>query len=168
LPVLNDLWNRLWRVYCSKEFIIFLVFGGTAALTNLVVGAALYEGPWARVIPYEVAVWIGSASGMFVNFILNYAFNFNFRGRSAWEQFGTFCVVSLVGTFLTALIASLTLQILHVCGAAALTIVWPVPLTFLSHVFAVGVVTFYSYAAHKYFTFNVGIRRRLFGKGKEA
>ena len=53
------------RVISLGIFATFLVFGGAAALVNLIVGRSLYTSP--SLTPYWVAVMIGSASGLLVN-----------------------------------------------------------------------------------------------------
>lgn len=148
----------------GRDFLFFLVFGGLAAMTNLAVGALLYGVPaLARLLPYWLAVAIGASAGLFVNFFLNYAFNFRFRGRSAVAQFKTFCVVAGVGIILTSLLSTALLALFRGLALAGLLAQAPLPVSedFLAHFTAVGLVTFYSFFAHKFFTFNVGIRGRL-------
>ena len=149
------------RIFFSKQFIYFLLFGGMAALTNLLVGWLLYQGDNAM-LPYSLAVFIGASSGLLVNFGLNYAFNFGFRGRSMLGQFRTFFIVAAVGTLLTAMLARLFLAIMHWLGADGLTFgSQAVTDKLVAHVISVGVVTFYSFVAHKYLSFNLGIRNAL-------
>ncbi len=148
----------------GRDFLFFLVFGGLAAVTNLAVGALLYSVPaFARLLPYWLAVATGASAGLFVNFFLNYGFNFRFRGRSAVAQFKTFCVVAGVGIILTSLLSTTLVALFRELGLAGLLAQTPLPVSqgFLAHFTAVGLVTFYSFFAHKFFTFNVGIRRRL-------
>ncbi len=152
------------RAYCSKEFAVFLVFGGTAAAVNLAAGIALYDYGLGRAFSYEVNVWLAATCGLIVNFVLNYFFNFKFRGRSVWQQLRTFCVVAIIGTFLTAFLAKVFLFGINLTLLPQLFEPFSVSAQFLAHTLSVAVVTFYSYAAHRAFSFNVGIRQRLFGK----
>lgn len=152
------------RLFVSRRFATFIVFGGLAALANIAVGKTLYSVPAiAEIVPYWLAVAIGSASGLLVNFGLNYAFNFSFAGRSAGAQLRTFIVVAVGGVVLTALIAHGLVAL-----AAWIELSSPVRLAgvgldiaFIAHVMATGLVTFYSFAAHSAFSFNVGLRSRL-------
>lgn len=146
------------------RFARFVVFGGLAAVVNLVVGRALYTDAATTVwLPYWVAVVIGTSSGMVVNFGLNYAYNFTYRGRSALLQFRTFVGVAIVGVGLTALVAEGALYVLVSTHWATYLAVGSMVLQpeFIAHVFAVGVVTFYSFAAHSAFSFNHGIRVQI-------
>lgn len=154
--------TRLWRAYLSRQFVIFLAFGGSAAAVNLAVGTALYDHGFAA-LPYWVSVLIAATCGLVVNFMLNHLFNFRFRQRSTWEQFRTFTLVAAIGTALTALIADGVLALIGAAGVDSLALPFGRTLSarFLAHFCAVALVTFYSYAAHRYFSFNVGFRVRL-------
>lgn len=160
---LTALVNATLALFVSRRFATFIVFGGLAALVNIGVGKTLYTVPaLASVVPYWLAVALGTACGMLVNFGLNYTFNFSFQGRSAGAQLRTFAVVSIGGVTLTSLIAYglvglaswVGLNSIHIAGIA-------LQAGFLAHVAAVGLVTFYSFAAHSAFSFNVGLRTRL-------
>src|SRR5437868_10747942 len=85
-----------------RELAAFLLFGGLAALANLLVGWQLYGRGLFPALPYWCATALAAASGLLVNFGLNYAFNFKFRDRSALQQFSTFAVVSLIGVAITS------------------------------------------------------------------
>lgn len=145
-----------YRLYCSRQFLSFVFFGGTAAAVNLAVGWLLYSGYFGINTPYELGVVIGASSGLFVNFALNYKFTFKFHGRSAIAQLRSFVGVSAIGIVLTEVIAS-ELHKMSMDFTSGL----PVSREFAAHVCAVGLVTFYSFAAHHYLTFNVGFRARL-------
>jgi putative flippase GtrA len=161
-------WAERIAASLGRDFLYFLLLGGFAALVNLAVGSLLYGAPSvAAHCPYWLAVGVGATSGLFVNFLLNYHYNFRFRGRSALAQFRTFCVVAVGGIVLTALFSSWIVMLLDSTGTAALLARLELPLAlspdFMAHFAAVALVTVYSYAAHKLFTFNVGIRRRVRG-----
>lgn len=153
------MWKKLCRAFWSPEFLRFCVFGGLAAVANLVIGYILYSND---VIPYFYAVLCGSASGLLVNFLCNYYFNFRYRGRTLLRQFSTFFIVAGVGTLLNALIAKLLLLIgLRLLPVLPLTAQCPWLSAHLEvgcHVLSIGLVTLYSFLGHKYFSFNEGIR----------
>lgn len=145
----------------AQELAMFLLFGGVAALANLLVGWQLYaEGRPA--LPYWCATAIAAASGLLVNFTLNYTFNFKFRDRSAFDQFATFCVVALVGVAITSALSHAILALLTVSAGAAFHL-GPVAVrsAFAAHVAAVGLTVLYSFPAHRCMSFNVGIRARF-------
>jgi len=139
----------------AKEFAAFLLFGGAAAAVNLAVGWQLYGRGLYPDLPYWCATAIAAASGLVVNFALNHFFNFKFRDRSTFEQFGTFCIASLVGIGITSALSSGMLLLFTASGIA-----WVKP-ALLAHVCAVGLTVLYSYPAHRAVSFNMGIGARL-------
>jgi putative flippase GtrA len=152
------------KLFFSRRFATFIVFGGLAAVVNLGVGKMLYSVPsFASVVPYWLAVAAGALSGLAVNFTLNYAFNFKYGGRPAAAQLRTFIVVALGGGVLMVLIAHGLVWLAGKFGLTAPLEVAGVTLQigFIAHVIATGVLTFYSFAAHSLFSFNVGLRARL-------
>ncbi|HJQ58527.1 MAG TPA: GtrA family protein [Vineibacter sp.] len=151
-------------MFLTRRFATFLVFGGLAAVVNLGVGRALYTLPsTSALLPYWVAVGLASAAGLLVNFSLNYAFNFGYRGRSAGAQLRTFVMVAMGGVALTALLASLVRALAAWSGVPAMLEVAGTTLSveFLAHVIAVGLVTFYSFIGHSVLSFNAGLRAFL-------
>lgn len=152
------------RLFFSRRFATFIVFGGLAAVVNLGVGKTLYSVPsLASVVPYWLAVAAGALSGLAVNFTLNYAFNFRFGGRPAGAQLRTFIVVALGGGVLMVLIAHGLVWFAGHIGLTSPVYVAGMALQigFIAHVLATGMLTFYSFAAHSAFSFNVGLRARL-------
>lgn len=145
-----------------KELAMFLLFGGVAALVNLLVGWQLYGEGRFPALPYWCATAIAAASGLLVNFGLNYLFNFKFRGRPAFQQFATFCVVALIGVAITSALSQTILTLLTMFLGPVFHL-GPVALrsAFAAHVAAVGLTVLYSFPAHKCASFNIGIRAQF-------
>lgn len=153
------------------ELATFLLFGGIAALVNLLVGWQLYGKGLFPGLPYWCATGVAATSGLLVNFALNYTFNFKFRDRSAFRQFSTFCVVALVGVAITSALSGMILALLHLWAGAAFHL-GPVAVrsAFAAHAAAAGLTALYSFPAHKSVSFNVGIRaqfRHVFAQASE-
>jgi putative flippase GtrA len=145
-----------------RELAVFLIFGGLAALTNLLVGWQLYGTGLFPHLPYWCATAIAATSGLFVNFGLNYAFNFKYRQRSALQQFSTFCIVALIGVGITSALSNSILSILNMyVGPVFYLSGVEVRSVFAAHFGAVGLTVLYSFPAHKCMSFNVGIRAQL-------
>jgi len=142
-----------------RELAAFLLFGGLAALANLAMGWQLYGRGLFPNLPYWCATGLAAACGLVVNFGLNYVFNFKFHGRSALRQFSTFCVVALIGVAITSGLSY---------GIMLLLVAWAGPMlhfggltvssAFAAHFTAVGLTVLYSFPAHKFLSFNIGIR----------
>lgn len=145
-----------------KELATFLVFGGLAALTNLLAGWQLYGRGLFPALPYWCATGMAATSGLLVNFGLNYLFNFKFRGRTVLQQFSTFCVVALVGVALTSALSNGILLFLNASVGSEFHLAgMPVTSAFAAHFAAVGVTVLYSFPAHKLMSFNAGIRAQF-------
>ena len=148
--MIQSLFRRAVSLLFDPQFLRFLLFGGIATLVSFFGGFALYA---YLDVPYAQAVFAGSAAAIFVNFALNYVFNFHYHGRSMAAQFVTFASVAGIGTVLTAALAK---GLLHAS-------LWLFPALDLldaevaCHVLTIGIVTFYSFFAHKHLSFNRGI-----------
>jgi putative flippase GtrA len=146
----------------AKELAVFLLFGGLAALTNLLIGWQLYGKGLFPALPYWCATAIAATGGLLVNFGLNYAFNFKFRGRSALRQFSTFTIVALVGVAITSALSYGILSLLNASVGPMLHLGnLAVKSVFAAHFVAVGLTVLYSFPAHKCMSFNVGIRAQF-------
>jgi putative flippase GtrA len=153
--------RRLSRLLCSRP-VLFLAFGGAAAIANLATGRILYGPDLGAWIPYWCATAIAAATGLVVNFALNHAFNFRFRHRPAAHQFRTFCAVSGLGILLTSGLSSALRALLESSlGQQFQFLGTTIDADFGGHFLAVGLVAFYSYPAHRFLSFNIGIRARL-------
>jgi putative flippase GtrA len=141
---------------------VFLIFGGTAALTTLSTGWVLYGTGLFPGLPYWCATGAAAFAGLVVNFSLNHFLNFRFRERSAFQQFSTFFVVSGVGALLSSCLSVALLHLFEFCFGNSLPpggII--VPSKLAAHVGAVALVALYSFPAHKFLSFNIGIGARL-------
>ena len=142
--------RRAIALALDPQFLRFLLFGGIATLVSFFGGFVLYA---LLAVPYAPAVFAGSAVAIFVNFALNYLFNFHYHGRSMAAQFVTFASIAGIGTILTAVLAK---GLLH-AGLWLFPAFSLLDVEVTCHVLAIGIVTFYSFFAHKYFSFNQGI-----------
>lgn len=155
--------NPNLEYFCgAREFFLYLLFGGAAALTSLSIGWRLYGGalfPW---LPYWGATTVAATLGLVVNFVLNYIFNFKFRDRTAFQQFQTFCIVSGFGIFLTSLLSEFLLFLLKQNLGSNFHLGHErFSAKFVANFIAIGLVVIYSFPAHRFVSFNVGIGKRL-------
>ncbi|MGH7110507.1 MAG: GtrA family protein [Stellaceae bacterium] len=157
-----EIHQKAWRIYCTRELLLFLAFGGTAALANLLTGWLLYGVGFFPSLPYWCATAIATAVGLIVNFSLNYSFNFEFQLRSVFQQFSTFCLISGSGIVLTSAFSEGLLQLFeqHI-GSVIYLYGLHIHSKFIANFIAVGLMPIYSFPAHRSISFNVGIRARL-------
>lgn len=145
------------------QFLRYLVCSACAALVNFVIGFALVNGAgFTSSLLYAVAVAVGYCGGMAVNFFLNRRFTFSGNDRTKIQQARTFLVVALSGLALTSGVASLVralLQAVPLQTALAGNGLGPLASAeTIGQIAAIGIVSFYSFAGHRYLTFNRGIR----------
>ncbi|MDR1242698.1 MAG: GtrA family protein [Deltaproteobacteria bacterium] len=141
----------------SKQFILFILFGGLAALVNLIAGKFLYD-IYDIDIPYTLLVSISAFCGMVVNFSLNYFFNFIYHPRSVLQHFISFFFVSIFGILLTSFFAFIFLKLIYIMKLEQFTLLGIIfTQKFVAHFCSIGVVVFYSFFAHKYISFNSGL-----------
>jgi putative flippase GtrA len=155
----------------SRQFMGFLICSGAAAAVNFVAGSILIHGAgFTSEIGYPVAIAAGYILGMAVNFLLNRRYTFSGSVRTRLEQARTFVVVALSGLALTSIVAALTRAMLRPTLASANMTMLPfghfLTAETLGQTIAIGAVSIYSFAGHKYLTFAGGIRVHLFKLAK--
>ncbi|ODT83852.1 MAG: hypothetical protein ABS76_02805 [Pelagibacterium sp. SCN 64-44] len=114
---------------------------------------------------FPLIVLCGGLAGLLVNFTLSRRFVFASDNRSAPRQLLTFSLVALttIGLRLVvayALMALLTLPLFAPIGLLPIA----APFERVAHLGAVGLVTIYSFLAHKHVTFAGGLLQRLAGR----
>ena len=114
---------------------------------------------------FALAIVLGGLAGMLVNFTLSRRFVFASDHRSARQQLATFALVSLTTIGLRLVVAH-ALVALFALPAFSMIALLPVaaPAERLAHLGAVGLVTIYSFLAHKHVTFAGGLLSRLTGR----
>lgn len=111
---------------------------------------------------FALAIVIGALAGMSVNFALSRRFVFAPDTRPAHQQFLSFLFISLT-TLALRLLVAYGLMALFALPALGWIGNLPVqaPAERLAHLGAVGLVTIYSFIAHKHISFGGGLLNRL-------
>lgn len=114
---------------------------------------------------FALAIVLGGLAGLLVNFALSRRFVFADDHRPARQQLLTFALVSLTTIGLRLVVAHALVALLSLPAFAAIALL-PVaaPAERLAHLGAVGLVTIYSFLAHKHVTFAGGLLTRLNGR----
>lgn len=129
----------------------FMVFSGFGALANLATGYFLYGYlGFNGLLGYPVSVAAAFVAGMGVSLILNRTCSHDPAGRLSREMLYDFVLVSIGGLALTIALAGLFLK---AAQAGLPENAFPLPNEFIAHVLAVGLTAFYSFFAHKHFSF---------------
>lgn len=135
-----------------KQILLYILFSGTAVLVNI--GSRLLLSDYLNT-GFYTAVTIAYMMGMLVNFLLNKNYNFPKGPRNSLNELRTFILVALFGLLLTNFFSYLLLA-----GFTRFQINFGrfVSVQTAAHILAVGLVSVYSFFAHKYFTYKKGFR----------
>ena len=137
----------------------YLVSAGAATCVDVALVQLLLALGFASSPPlYATAIALGAICGMSVNFLVSRRFVFASDQRAPHEQMASFFVIS-VTTLLLRLAVAFGLVALFALPLFAWIGVLPVDAPFerTAHLGAVGLVTLYSFFAHKHVSFAGGI-----------
>jgi putative flippase GtrA len=141
------------------SFARYLLTAGTATVFDVVLVQSLLSLDLLhQPIYFALAIATGAFAGMSVNFALSRRFVFAPDLRPARQQFGSFLLISLT-TLLLRLVVAYALVAFFALPAMAWVGLLPIgaPAERLAHLGAVGIVTIYSFFAHKHVSFAGGI-----------
>lgn len=141
--------SALLRVFASKQFAVFLLVGGTAAIVNFSAGAVVRVF-WTSYAAYLASVTLGFVLGTVVSFVLNRAVTFRAGGEAVAPQAFRFAMVALGAVVISVMVASLVLWAWELAGRVVVT---HAQAESLGHVAAIGVSTVYNFLAMKFFAF---------------
>ena len=128
--------------FLSKQFILFLVTGGTAALINF--GTRIIYNQW---VSFSVAIVLAYLTGIVVAFLLARRLVFKQSQQSFARSAFFFCAVNVLAVFQTWLISmGLAFYVLPYWGFTRFV-------SEIAHAVGVVVPVFTSYLGHKYFSF---------------
>jgi putative flippase GtrA len=126
----------------TKQFIIFIVVGGIAAIANFC--SRIYINHW---LSYSASIWLAYLIGMITAFVLNRIFVFSTTSNRLHQQIFWFTIVNLVAVLQTWIISLLLAR--HMFPWMGFT--WH-PET-VAHAFGVATPVITSYFGHKYLSF---------------
>lgn len=126
----------------SRQFILFIICGGTAAAVN--VGSRIL---FSLVVPFEVAVCLAYGLGMLTAFILNRVLVFKGSDRPLGQQAAWFIAINAISLLQTLAISVLLKRWLLPM------LDWPLDIPLSAHLVGVAVPIFAAYLGHKHFTF---------------
>jgi putative flippase GtrA len=137
------------RLFASRQFVVFLLVGGTAALVNFGSGA-LVRLCWTSYPAYVASVALGFVLGTVVSFFLNRRITFRAGDEAVAPQAIRFGVVAMGAVVVSVAVASLVLWAWELAGQALLA---RAQVETLGHLGAIGVSTVYNFLAMKFFAF---------------
>jgi putative flippase GtrA len=148
----NDQGRRVIASLFQRQFLLFLLASGTAALANF--GSRILLG---TVMPYVPSIVLAYLVGMCTAFVLNRAFVFRDARTHLRHQAFWFIAVNVAAVLQTVLVSLLLARWL----LPAMGVHWHVET--LAHAVGVVVPVFSSYFGHRHITF----RRDARGEGRQ-
>jgi putative flippase GtrA len=131
----------------GRQFLLFVLTGGAAALVNVISRVGLSLG-----VRFELAVLAAYAVGMVTAYILARRYVFTDSGQSIRRSFAAFALVNLFAVLQTWLVSiGLRHLLLPIIGAVALV-------DLIGHGVGVIVPVFTSYLGHKHVSFRASGR----------
>jgi len=130
------------RAFASRQFLVFLLTGGSAAAVNF--GSRILYNLW---VGYSTAIILAYLTGMVTAFILARLFVFRESTQSLHRSALIFCLVNVVAVAQTwAISMGLAYYVLPAAGIKAFA-------PEIAHAVGVAVPVFTSYLGHKRFSF---------------
>ena len=148
------------------SFARYLLTAGAATCVDVAIVQTMlsFDMAW-QPLYFALAIVLGGLAGLLVNFTLSRRFVFTSDNRSARQQLATFALVSLTTIGLRLIVAHALVALFALPAFAAIALLpVPAPAERLAHLGAVGLVTIYSFLAHKHVTFAGGLLSRLTGR----
>lgn len=145
------------------SFSKYLLTAGAATVVDVaLVQIMLHMGAEHGGLILAIAMLIGALAGLSVNFLLSRRFVFAPDGRTGFQQFRSFLAIS-ASTAVLRIAVAYSLVALLTLPPFAILVTLPIsaPLERLAHLGAVGLVTVYSFLAHRHISFAGGLRNRL-------
>ena len=128
--------------FLSKQFILFLVTGGTAALVNF--GSRIVYNQW---VSFSGAIVLAYLTGMVTAFVLARWLVFKLSEQSFSRSAMLFCAVNVIAVVQTWLISmGLATYVLPYWGVTRFA-------AEIAHAIGVAIPVFTSYLGHKHFSF---------------
>ena len=128
--------------FMSRQFLMFLLTGGTAAIVNF--GSRILYDQW---VSFSSAVILAYITGMFTAFVLAKIFVFNESQQSIHRSAFFFCIVNVLAVTQTWLISMvLAYYFLPYIGMT-------IYVQELAHLVGIIVPVFTSYLGHKHWSF---------------
>jgi putative flippase GtrA len=128
--------------FLSRQFLQFLLVGGTAAIVNFLSRIA-----YSRWLDFSTAVILAYVTGMVVAFVLARVFVFGQTSQPVGRSAGLFVLVNLVGVAQSwAISMALALYVLPMAGVVEHA-------QAIAHAIGVAVPAFTSYLGHKRWSF---------------
>jgi len=147
--MLSSIFNKVKKLFLSKEFLIFLFVGGFSAFLNYMSGFLFnlaFEGKYF----YTISIWVGYLIGSISSFILNKTITFKANDENVFSQMIKFTIIFFCSLAVSGTIANIVMITYH---ASHTDIVTVKQMENIARFISIGLTTFFNYPANKFFSF---------------
>jgi len=152
--MLKNIFSKIFKSFCSTEFLKFLLVGGSAALINFF-SRFLFQVWYSYIVSVALAFILGSI----ISFIFNKLFTFKDNDEKTTVQLVKFTIMTIVSVFIAAFVAYLAMNLYELFKV---TLIAQKGMESVAHIIAIGVTTIYNFLAMKFFSFkNLNLKKTL-------
>src|SRR4030042_1809862 len=125
--------NKLTKIFVSRSFMLYLVFGGFATIIDW---GVYYLALYSLGIHYSLSVTLSFIFGSITNFLLNKYLNFNNQYKKLHNQFILYLLIAIGGLIFTIVLMWFLIEVCLVDK-------------FLARVIATAITLVYNFLGHK-------------------
>lgn len=153
----NGIIGKVTNLFFTKELLIFLGVGATAAFVNFT-GGLLFRMVFQGKYFFTVSIWFGYIMGSIVSFLLNKTVTFKAHDEKIINQIVKFTAVFICSVFIASAVANVVMIIYQRLGLEIFTLD---RMEDIARFISIGATTLFNYPAMKFFSF------RKFNKGNK-
>jgi len=131
--------KRLFNIFFSRSFFLYLIFGGLATLIDW---SSFALATYSAGLSYLISVIISFSLGSITNFYLNKRLNFKNEYKKWYYQFIVYLIIALLGLSITLVLMWLLVDNLFIEKMFA-------------RIITTAIVLIYNFLGHKYITFRI-------------
>lgn len=141
--------KKVFNLFLSKEFMVFLSVGAIASLVNFM-GGFLFRAVFTGKYFYTISICLGYLLGSAVSFLLNKMVTFKAHDEKVINQITKYIIVLVVSIAIASGIANTVMIIYHRLKIDMVTVE---QMESIARLLSIGLTTIFNYPAIKFFSF---------------
>ncbi|MDP4181565.1 MAG: GtrA family protein [Bacillota bacterium] len=147
--MINKTFEKIKKLFLSKEFMVFLVIGGISAAINFISGF-LFREAFSGKYFLTISIWVGFTAGSISSFVLNRLITFKAFDQKILNQIVKFAIMLVFSGIIASAIANITMKIYYFLSIDFISVK---QMETISRLASIGLTTFFNYPAIKFFSF---------------
>ncbi len=145
----NGIIGKITKLFFTKELLIFLGVGATAAFVNFT-GGLLFRMVFQGKYFFTISIWFGYIMGSIVSFLLNKTVTFKAHDEKTLNQMVKFTAVFVCSVFIASAVANVVMIVYQHLGLKIFTLD---RMEDVARFISIGATTLFNYPAMKFFSF---------------